>query len=89
VKCVIDFFGLERVLFGTDAPMDTRGGSHFIPATISDVEDAVADESARAALFERNARRLLGSALPVASDQLGVTPASDGTSHVPKPRIGT
>jgi predicted TIM-barrel fold metal-dependent hydrolase len=60
VKCVIDFFGPERVLFGTDAPFDMRGGSHFIPATISDIEGTVEDESARAALFEGNTKRLLG-----------------------------
>jgi predicted TIM-barrel fold metal-dependent hydrolase len=60
VECIVDFFGAERVLFGTDTPMDTKGGSHFIPATISDVEGAVADEAVRAAIFEGNARRILG-----------------------------
>jgi uncharacterized protein len=60
VECIVDFFGAERVLFGTDTPMDTKGGSHFIPATISDVEGAVADEAVWAAIFEGNARRILG-----------------------------
>jgi aminocarboxymuconate-semialdehyde decarboxylase len=59
VECVVDFFGPERVLFGTDTPFDTKGGSHFIPVTISDVEGAVPDEAARAAIFEGNARRIL------------------------------
>jgi aminocarboxymuconate-semialdehyde decarboxylase len=60
VECVVDFFGADRVLFGTDAPFDTAGGSRFIPRTIEDVEQAVPDDRVRAAIFEGNARRLLG-----------------------------
>jgi aminocarboxymuconate-semialdehyde decarboxylase len=60
VECVVDFFGPERVLFGTDTPFDMRGGSHFIPVTISDVEEAVSDPAARHAIFESNARTVLG-----------------------------
>lgn len=59
VRCVVDFFGSERVLFGTDSPFDTKAGSHFIPITISDVEEAVRDESARAAIFEGNISRII------------------------------
>jgi uncharacterized protein len=58
VTCVIDFFGPERVLFGTDTPFDTQDGSHFIPATISDVEHSV-EESTRAAIFHGNAQSVL------------------------------
>ena len=60
VECIVDFFGSDRVLFGTDTPLDTEDGSHFIPVTISDVEGAVHDEAARATIFEGNARRILG-----------------------------
>jgi amidohydrolase family protein len=60
VKCVLEFFGAERVLFATDAPLDTRGGAQFIPATISDIEEAVADETARAAIFHGNAKTVVG-----------------------------
>jgi predicted TIM-barrel fold metal-dependent hydrolase len=60
VECVVDFFGIDHVLFGTDAPFDTKGGSHFIPVTISDVEGAVQDEAARAAIFGGNAHVVLG-----------------------------
>jgi uncharacterized protein len=60
VECVLQFFGTERVLFATDAPFDTRGGAQFIPATISDIEHAVADETARAAIFRGNAKTVLG-----------------------------
>jgi predicted TIM-barrel fold metal-dependent hydrolase len=61
VSCVLDFFGPERVLFGTDVPLDGQAGSRFIPATIADVEAAAGDEDVRAAIFEGNARRLLGA----------------------------
>jgi uncharacterized protein len=59
VRCVADFFGSDRVMFGTDAPFDTKGGSYFIPRTISDVEEAVSDERERAMIFQHNAERIL------------------------------
>jgi predicted TIM-barrel fold metal-dependent hydrolase len=31
LRCVIDFFGADRVLFATDAPLDTRGGARSSP----------------------------------------------------------
>jgi len=58
VRCAVDFFGAGRVMFGSDAPFDTKGGSYFIPATISDVEGAVPDDAARAMIFHDNARRI-------------------------------
>jgi aminocarboxymuconate-semialdehyde decarboxylase len=62
VKCVIEFFGPDRVLFETDAPLDTQGGSHFVPTTICDVERSVSQRSARDAIFHDNAERVLGLA---------------------------
>jgi hypothetical protein len=38
----------------------TQSGSHSIPATISDIEDAVEDENARASIFQGTAQRVLG-----------------------------
>ncbi len=60
-KCVIDFFGSDHVLFGTDTPFDMRGGAHFIPTAISDVEESVLDPSAREAIFAGNACSLIGA----------------------------
>jgi predicted TIM-barrel fold metal-dependent hydrolase len=60
VRCVIDFFGADRVLFGTDAPFDTEGGSRFIPATIADVEVAAQDRADRERIFAANAMALFG-----------------------------
>ena len=60
VRCVVDFFGPERVLFGTDAPFDAQGGAYFIPRTTSDIEGAIENETERSAIFQGNVRTLLG-----------------------------
>ena len=60
VRCVVDFFGPERVLFGTDAPFDAQGGSYFIPRTIADIEGAIDNETEQRAIFEGNASNVLG-----------------------------
>ena len=56
VRCVLDFFGVDHVLFGTDMPL---GPPDAIEKTIADVESCGLDETARAAVFAGNARRLL------------------------------
>jgi aminocarboxymuconate-semialdehyde decarboxylase len=60
VRCVVDFFGSEQVLFGTDAPFDTQGGSYFIPTTMADIEAAIDNVAERKAIFEGNASKVLG-----------------------------
>jgi aminocarboxymuconate-semialdehyde decarboxylase len=60
VRCVVDFFGPDRVLFGTDAPFDTQGGTYFIPRTVADIEGAIGNEAERSAIFEGNVSKVLG-----------------------------
>lgn len=57
VRCVLDFFGPEHVLFGTDTPL---GPPHAIEATISDLEAAGLAERDLVAVYAGNAQRLLG-----------------------------
>ena len=57
VRCVVDFFGPEHVLFGTDMPL---GPPHAVKSTIDDVEACDLGEGDRAAVYFRNAERLLG-----------------------------
>ena len=57
VQCVLDFFGPEHVLFGTDMPL---GPPHAIDVTIADIEGSSLDEAQRAAVFSENATRVLG-----------------------------
>jgi aminocarboxymuconate-semialdehyde decarboxylase len=59
VRCIVDFFGPDRVLFGTDTPFDAQAGSYFIPRTTRDVEGAIDTDANRDAIFEGNARRIL------------------------------
>jgi uncharacterized protein len=56
LRCAVDFFGLEQVLFGTDMPL---GGPGVVGETIADVESLGLDERSRALVYETNARSLL------------------------------
>jgi uncharacterized protein len=55
LRCAIDFFGPERVLFGTDMPL---GGQGVVADTIADVESLGLPEAQRRQLYEGNARSL-------------------------------
>ena len=57
VQCVLDFFGFEHVLFGSDMPL---GPPSAIASTIDDIDASDIDESQRAAVFADNAARVLG-----------------------------
>jgi aminocarboxymuconate-semialdehyde decarboxylase len=59
VKCAADFFGTERMLFGSDAPFDAQAGSYFIRRTTADVEAAIETTTDRDAIFQGNAQRIL------------------------------
>jgi predicted TIM-barrel fold metal-dependent hydrolase len=53
------FFGPERVLFGSDAPMDASGGRSFTADAIASVEGMEIPASDRTKIFRDNALRLL------------------------------
>jgi aminocarboxymuconate-semialdehyde decarboxylase len=57
VRCVLDFFGPEHVLFGTDTPLAPPDA---IDATIADLEAAGLSAADLAAVYAGNAQRLLG-----------------------------
>ncbi len=57
VRCVLDFFGPEHVLFGSDMPL---GPSDAVAATIADIAAAELSSDDRAAVYAGNAARLLG-----------------------------
>jgi len=58
VRCVVDFFGADHVLFGTDMPL---GPPSAVAATIDDVDSCGLAEGDRAAVYGTNAMRLFGS----------------------------
>jgi predicted TIM-barrel fold metal-dependent hydrolase len=52
------FFGPERILFGSDAPMDASGGRNFITDAIASVEGMALPAADKAKIFRGNALRL-------------------------------
>lgn len=59
LECAVDFFGLERVLWGSDMPFDREGGSLYIRRSIEALEQTSLSPQAKSAIYEGNARRVL------------------------------
>ena len=57
LRCVLEFFGPEHVLFGTDTPLGTP---NTIEATIADLDAAGLSEEDLAAVYAGQAQRILG-----------------------------
>jgi aminocarboxymuconate-semialdehyde decarboxylase len=57
VRCVLEFFGPEHVLFGTDTPL---GPANAVEATIADIDAAGLSSEDMAAVYAENAMRLFG-----------------------------
>jgi aminocarboxymuconate-semialdehyde decarboxylase len=59
VRCSLDFFGVDHMLFASDSPFDPEKGPGYIRATIADLESLGLPEADKQAIYEGNARRLL------------------------------
>ncbi len=57
-KCGLRFFGVDRVLFASDAPFDPEGGRRYIRDTIEIIERLDLAPAERRAIYEDNLRRL-------------------------------
>jgi predicted TIM-barrel fold metal-dependent hydrolase len=64
IRCGLDFFGRDRVLFGTDCPFDPEGGPLFIRETIRAIDSLELKDADRRKLYFGNASDLLRLALP-------------------------
>jgi uncharacterized protein len=51
IRCGLDFFGADRVLFVTDCPFDPEGGLMFIRETIAALDALVLTDEERAAIY--------------------------------------
>lgn len=60
LRCVIDFFGVDHVLFASDSPFDPEKGPGYIRATIANLHEIGLSAEERAAIFSGNVCRLLG-----------------------------
>jgi predicted TIM-barrel fold metal-dependent hydrolase len=59
LELALDFFGPERVLFGSDAPFDIQGGQIFIPETLRSIDAMAVAPETRTAMLSTNAARIL------------------------------
>lgn len=60
IRCSLEFFGVAHVLFASDSPFDPEKGPGYIRATIANLEELELTDADRAAIYEHNARRILG-----------------------------
>ena len=66
LRCCIDFFGVDRMLFASDTPFDPEKGPGYIRATIANLEGLDLSDAEREQIYEGNARRLMGLTAPSA-----------------------
>ena len=59
IRCGLDFFGVDRCLFGTDCPFDPEGGPLFIRETIKAIESLGLTREDRTKLYIANAQHML------------------------------
>lgn len=59
VRCAIDFFGIDHILFGSDMPFDPEKGPQFIRETIANLDALGLSAADRRRVDEDNARRVL------------------------------
>jgi aminocarboxymuconate-semialdehyde decarboxylase len=59
LMCGYNFFGEDRLLFGTDMPYDHENGALSIRQTIEAIEGMGISESSKKKIYEENARNLL------------------------------
>lgn len=60
LRCSIEFYGVEHVLFASDSPYDPEKGPGYIRATIANLEELELSDGERTAIYSGNVSRLLG-----------------------------
>ncbi|TFY99971.1 amidohydrolase family protein [Ramlibacter rhizophilus] len=60
LRCGLDFFGADRVVFASDCPFDPEGGPMFIREGIRSVESLGLSEEDKNKIYLANALKLLG-----------------------------
>jgi predicted TIM-barrel fold metal-dependent hydrolase len=59
LRCALEFFGVDRMLFASDSPFDPEKGPGYIRATIENIDSLGLSDSEREQIYEGNARKLL------------------------------
>ncbi|MGH8703476.1 MAG: amidohydrolase family protein, partial [Burkholderiales bacterium] len=66
IRCGLEFFGADRVLFGTDCPFDPEGGPAFIRESIRAIDSLKLARPVRNKVYHGNALRMLRLSLAAA-----------------------
>jgi len=66
IRCGLDFYGVDHVLFGTDCPFDPEGGPLFIRETIKTLDRMTLKPADRRKIYFGNAVNMLRLQLPKA-----------------------
>lgn len=64
LRCAIDFYGVDHVLFASDSPYDPEKGPGYIRATIKNLQEIGLSEDEQAQIFCGNVSKLLGLGVP-------------------------
>jgi aminocarboxymuconate-semialdehyde decarboxylase len=59
LRCGLDFFGADRVVFASDCPFDPEGGPMYIREGIRSIEDLKLPAAAKRKIYSGNALKLL------------------------------
>ena len=60
IECGLNFFGIDRMLFGTDMPFDPEEGTGYIRATLAAIDEMNLSPEDQQKILSGNARRVLG-----------------------------
>ena len=58
LECGVAFFGVDQVVFATDMPFDSEGGSKFVGDTIHTITELKASDDEKKKIYQDNAKRL-------------------------------
>jgi aminocarboxymuconate-semialdehyde decarboxylase len=58
LRCGLEFFGVDRVMFATDMPFDTQGGRKYVEVALQAMDAIDVPAPDKAAIFEHTARRV-------------------------------
>jgi aminocarboxymuconate-semialdehyde decarboxylase len=60
IRCALEFFGPEQMLFASDSPYDPEKGPGFIRETIENLDTLDISDEDRHKIYSGNAQRLFG-----------------------------
>ena len=58
LECGVAFFGVDQVVFATDHPFDSEGGSKFVGDTIRTITELKVSDDDKRKIYQDNAKRL-------------------------------